>query len=99
MVCECVCECMVLIVSGEIDVDVDVYVKDGMVLLSVWREELLRKIVAATTALERGLVEREMEMWLLLLVVCCGEYLLLFGLFGMVKSEFGCWLSVLCEGG
>merc|ERR1719329_1411189 len=92
-------ERMAPIVSGETDVDADAHAKDGMASSSARREELSRKIAAATTALERGLVERETETRLLLLAACCGEHLLLLGPPGTAKSELGRRLSALCEGG
>jgi len=92
-------ERMAPIVSGETDVDADAHAQDGMASSSARREELSRKIAAATTALERGLVERETETRLLLLAACCGEHLLLLGPPGTAKSELGRRLSALCEGG
>ena len=92
-------ERMAPIVSGETDVDADAHAKDGTASSSARREELSRKIAAATTALERGLVERETETRLLLLAACCGEHLLLLGPPGTAKSELGRRLSALCEGG
>ena len=92
-------ERMAPIVDGESEAIADAHAKDGTASSSARREELSRKIAAATTALERGLVERETETRLLLLAACCGEHLLLLGPPGTAKSELGRRLSALCEGG
>lgn len=59
---------------------------------------LRNKIIKAIYKLQDGLLEREIEVRLLLLAALCGEHLLLLGPPGTAKSELSRRLSSLCGG-
>ena len=60
--------------------------------------ELSKKVRAAAARLERGLLEREAEVRLLLLAALAGEHLLLLGPPGTAKSELARRLSNVVHG-
>eukprot|EP00803_Ostreobium_quekettii_P008827 evm.model.scf_2565.2 EVM.evm.TU.scf_2565.2 scf_2565:6735-11572(+) len=60
--------------------------------------ELRTKVDRSIRDLQEGLLEREVEVRLLLLAALCGEHLLLLGPPGTAKSELARRMSGLCEG-
>ncbi|WIA29519.1 hypothetical protein OEZ86_012019 [Tetradesmus obliquus] len=60
--------------------------------------ELRSKVVGAVHKLQKGLLERETEVRLMLLAALCGEHLLLLGPPGTAKSELARRLSGLAHG-
>lgn len=60
--------------------------------------ELRAKVVRGVEKLQKGLLERETEVRLLLLASLCGEHLLLLGPPGTAKSELARRLSGLAQG-
>lgn len=60
--------------------------------------ELRAKVSRSIKDLQEGLLEREVEVRLLLLAALCGEHLLLLGPPGTAKSELARRMSGLCEG-
>lgn len=64
-------------------------------------EELIqirRRIERATNLLQKGLVEREKEVKLLLLATLCREHILFIGPPGTAKSELARRMSMICRG-
>ncbi|GMH33679.1 hypothetical protein BSKO_01513 [Bryopsis sp. KO-2023] len=59
---------------------------------------LRKKVLKSIHELQAGLLEREVEVRLLLLAALCGEHLLLLGPPGTAKSELSRRLSGLCGG-
>ncbi|GIL82284.1 hypothetical protein Vretimale_7249 [Volvox reticuliferus] len=60
--------------------------------------ELRQRVVASIQKLAKGLLERDVEVRLLLLAALCCEHLLLLGPPGTAKSELSARLSSLCGG-
>ncbi|KAG2423358.1 hypothetical protein HXX76_015406 [Chlamydomonas incerta] len=60
--------------------------------------ELRKRVVASVQKLSKGLLERDVEVRLLLLAALCSEHLLLLGPPGTAKSELSRRLSSLCGG-
>eukprot|EP00198_Chlamydomonas_reinhardtii_P011352 XP_001700689.1 predicted protein [Chlamydomonas reinhardtii] len=60
--------------------------------------ELRKRVVASIQKLSKGLLERDVEVRLLLLAALCCEHLLLLGPPGTAKSELSRRLSSLCGG-
>ncbi|GFR51977.1 hypothetical protein Agub_g14504 [Astrephomene gubernaculifera] len=60
--------------------------------------ELRKRVVASIQKLAKGLLERDVEVRLLLLAALCCEHLLLLGPPGTAKSELSRRLSSLCGG-
>ncbi|QDZ23934.1 ATPase RavA [Chloropicon primus] len=73
------------------------YVVDGC-FLGEEEEKLVNGVRAASDVLCHGLLEREVEVKLLLLAALTGEHLLLLGPPGTAKSELARRLSKVCHG-
>lgn len=75
--------------------DVGMYEKEE---LSLDQSELSENVRKTCEMIEKGLIERDTEVRLMILAALCGEHLLLLGPPGTAKSELGRRLSAACGG-